>query len=99
VHYWADLQSVHGFRCCDNIAPNAKCQLVLVLALCLDVRVTTEDVYCELDRRWTPDLTTESEISAGKVLDLENLRLFATTRSAVLAVADLFYTVLPETRT
>jgi len=20
VHYWADLQSVHGFRCCDNIA-------------------------------------------------------------------------------
>jgi len=23
VHYWADLQSVHGFHCCDNIAPNA----------------------------------------------------------------------------
>jgi len=20
VHYWADLQSVHGFRCYDNIA-------------------------------------------------------------------------------
>ena len=20
VHYWADLQSVHGCRCCDNIA-------------------------------------------------------------------------------
>jgi len=20
VHYWADLQSVHGFRCCGNIA-------------------------------------------------------------------------------
>ena len=19
VHYWADLQSVHGFRCCNNI--------------------------------------------------------------------------------
>jgi len=35
VHYWADLQSVHGFRCYDNIAPNAKCQRVLVLALCL----------------------------------------------------------------
>jgi len=34
-HYWADLQSVHGFRCCDNIAPYAKCQRVLVLALCL----------------------------------------------------------------
>jgi len=35
VHYWAYLQSVHGFRCCDNIASNAKCQRVLVLALCL----------------------------------------------------------------
>ena len=30
VHYWADLQSVHGFHCYDNIAPNAKCQRVLV---------------------------------------------------------------------
>ena len=35
VHYWADLQSVHGFRCYDNIVPNTKCQQVLVLALCL----------------------------------------------------------------
>jgi len=35
VYYWADLQSVHGFRCYDNIAPNAKCQRVRVLALCL----------------------------------------------------------------
>ena len=35
VDYWADLQSVHGFRCYDTIAPNAKCQRVLVLALCL----------------------------------------------------------------
>jgi len=33
VHYLADLQSVHGFRCYDNTAPNAKCQRVLVLAL------------------------------------------------------------------
>jgi len=35
VHYWADLQSLHGFHCCDNMAPNAKCQRVLMLALCL----------------------------------------------------------------
>jgi len=35
VHYWADLQSVHEFRCCKNIAPNAKCQRVLVLTLWL----------------------------------------------------------------
>jgi len=35
LHYCADFQSVHGFRCYDNTAPNAKCQRVLVLALCL----------------------------------------------------------------
>ena len=33
VHYWADLQSVHGFCCYDNKEPNVKCQQVLVLAL------------------------------------------------------------------
>ena len=31
----ADLQSLRGFRCYDDIAPNAKCQRVLVLAVCL----------------------------------------------------------------
>jgi len=35
VHYWVDLQSVRRFRCYDNIAPNVKCQRVLVSALCL----------------------------------------------------------------
>ena len=30
MQYWADFQSVHGFRCYDNTAPNAKCQRVLV---------------------------------------------------------------------
>jgi len=35
VHYWADLQSMHGFHCYDDIAPNVKYQRVLVLALCL----------------------------------------------------------------
>ena len=35
VHCWAALQSVHWSRCYDNIAPNAKCQRVLVLPLCL----------------------------------------------------------------
>jgi len=47
----ADLQSVHGFRCYDNIAPNAKCQRVLVLAVCLvlffdyNCRVFLVDLY------------------------------------------------------
>jgi len=44
VHYWADLQSVHGFRCYDNIAPNAKCQRVIVLALCLVLSRTASSI-------------------------------------------------------
>jgi len=50
VHFWADLQSVHVFRCHDNIAPSAKCQRVLVLALCL-VRLlpTTTGVRYDLE--------------------------------------------------
>ena len=35
VHYWADLQLVHRFHCYEDVAPNGKCQWVLVLALCL----------------------------------------------------------------
>ena len=31
MRYWSDFQSVHGFRCNENIAANAKCQRVLVL--------------------------------------------------------------------
>jgi len=59
VHYWADLQSVHGFRCYDNIhentyvslypyalqmrvAPIAKCQRVLVLALWLVIIINAK---------------------------------------------------------
>ena len=45
VHYCADLQSVHGFLCYDNIAPNAKCQRVLVLALCLVLLLSPPDMW------------------------------------------------------
>ena len=31
VHYLAGLQSVHGFRCYDNVAANAKCQRALAI--------------------------------------------------------------------
>ena len=40
VRCWVDLQSVHRFCCYDNIEPNAKCQRVLVLTLCLFVNVS-----------------------------------------------------------
>ena len=32
VHYWADLQSVHGLRCCGNITRNVR---KYILALCI----------------------------------------------------------------
>ena len=35
AYYLADLYLVHGFRCYDSIVPTAKCQPVLILALCL----------------------------------------------------------------
>ena len=50
VHYWADLQSVHGFRCYDNIAPNAKCQRVPVLAVCLILLAVFLEVGVRLDQ-------------------------------------------------
>ena len=36
VHYWADLQSVHGLRCYGNITRTRNVsEYILVLALCL----------------------------------------------------------------
>jgi len=41
VHYWADLQSVHGLRCYGNIMRTRNVsEYMLVLALCLVVTVT-----------------------------------------------------------
>jgi len=41
VHYWADLQSVHGLRCYGNIRRTRNvCEYMLVLALCLVQQVT-----------------------------------------------------------
>jgi len=35
VHYSADLQAMHGFRCCDNIARTRNVSECFLLALCL----------------------------------------------------------------
>jgi len=48
VHYWADLQSMHGFHYCDNIVPNTKCQRVLVLTLCLVSYINALIVHANL---------------------------------------------------
>jgi len=43
VHYWADLQSVHGLRFYGNITRTRKVsEYVLVLALCLVSSAATE---------------------------------------------------------
>ena len=41
---------MHGFCCYGNIAPNAKCQRVLVLALCLIsyYRKNSDEILLEL---------------------------------------------------
>jgi len=52
VHYWADLQSVHRLRYCDNSA-NAKCQRVFctrsvpgfVIFACVPMLIKTKFVY------------------------------------------------------
>jgi len=48
VHYWADLQSVHGLRCCGNITRTKNVsEYTLVLALCL-VRLVADLLYNKL---------------------------------------------------
>jgi len=49
VHYWADLQSVHGLRCYGNIARTRNAsKYMLVLALCLVIVVFNLYTY----RHW-----------------------------------------------
>jgi len=62
VHYWADLQSVHEFRCYDNTAPNAKCQRVLVLALCLVLNAPTLSIK---KVRWRYSAGAVGNVSVG----------------------------------
>ena len=46
VHYWMDLQLVHGFRCYDNIARMRNVSECSVLALCLVLFVIMFVVVC-----------------------------------------------------
>jgi len=40
VHCWADWQSVHGFHCHDNIAPNTKFVVVAAAAAAVTATAT-----------------------------------------------------------
>jgi len=40
VHYWADLQSVHGFHCYDNIAMNVRLSLHCIAVSCSSFYIT-----------------------------------------------------------
>ena len=67
VHYSADLQSVHGFRCYDNIAPNAKYQRVLcsVLVVRLVLCATKSFIWFCAALALDPGDATESLLEAG----------------------------------
>jgi len=57
VHYWADLQSVHGLRCYGNITRTRNVsEYILVLALCLVV-------YCRVQE----DFIAQTASSDGDV--------------------------------
>ena len=67
---------MHGVRCYDNIAPNAKCQRVLVLALCLvddvdnddDFTLDCTDHFSSCDRELSPvTLTFEHDLDSIKM--------------------------------
>ena len=71
VHCLVDLQSVHGFRCHDNTAPNAKCQRVLVLALCLVVAFVSRvfmngPLLSMLDGPWNRSDPTPEAAESGQ---------------------------------
>ena len=53
VHYWADLQSLHGFRCYDNVARTCNVSECLY-SLCawFNSSVTMKDVLSSLNGCW-----------------------------------------------
>ena len=62
VHNWADFQSVHGFRCYDNIPPNAKCQRVLVLDAWFFLEVSVRVGMCSNRLSVRPHLCEDRSI-------------------------------------
>jgi len=48
VHYWANLQSMHGFRCYDNIGRTRNVSECSVLALCLVLSLLIFKNYYQL---------------------------------------------------
>jgi len=82
VHYCANLQSmqgfrcydkVHGFRCYDKIAPNAKCQRVLVYSLYAWLGFADIEVY-------------RLKFLLGNIAGIPNKR-FSTTSTGLFASA------------
>jgi len=64
VHYWADLQSVHGFRCFDNIAQNAKSQRLLysLYAWFIIVRLTLAVKFFNRSAQYFIQLVTSLKV-------------------------------------
>ena len=68
VHYWADLQSVHGLHCYDNITRTRNAsEYMLILALCL-VGSRPSDHYFRsvcLSAAARPHYCTDPDVTSG----------------------------------
>ena len=64
THYWADLQSVHEFRCYDNSAEREKSSSACILALCLVILGLF--VFCKWKRKpvlhFTPCIMLDGQL-------------------------------------
>ena len=99
MHYWADLQSVHGLRCYGNITRTQNVsEYMLVLALCL-VRLVVDLLYnklgfCGMLR--TCCTVVRFAICRGLAVGVDLLYNISTCRDAVylLYTVDLLWILL-----
>jgi len=76
VQYWADLQSVQGFRCYDNVARTRNVSKCSVLALCL-VRFV---VYVLRDKLYSTFTAKLEQIEQA------GLHIYTKWRSVIVAL-------------
>ena len=67
MHNWTDLQSVHGFHCYDNTAPNVKYQRVFVLTRSVDAVIKQWCLVCRPLMDWWIDISCSPLITVPSV--------------------------------
>ena len=66
VHYWADLQSVHGFRCYGNI--RAKCEMSSRAPVYSAAGLVVTSSFQSGDQRTTPECCEAESVCRAKFL-------------------------------